>query len=190
MNNRLFKAAMGPSAAFPVSPAVRRALFRLEVATTAQAALVIGHFAYGAHIYDDPSRYHIVVPSFAALAITVVLAAVYAWRGWPAVRWLLVVAVGLPFIVVFGLYHGGFSHTLKLLFFLWGMSTERLEAIFDSPDFAVPNSVVFEVTGVATFLLAIAITYLLVRMLRLSGREREGNDSGAATATAARDVSS
>jgi hypothetical protein len=148
----------------------RRLLLWLELATAGQAGLFIGHFAFGARIYDDPSRYHVVVPAIIAFAITAGLAALYASRGGWLALWLLALAVAVPFVGVFGLYHGGFSHALKLLCFYGGMAPDRVESIFDSPDFAMPNDAVFEVSGLATLLVAGMITYLLVRVVHAARR--------------------
>ena len=149
-----------------VSSDSRRLLLWLELATAGQATLFIGHFAYGAHIYDDPSRYHVVIPTIIAFIVTVGLAGLYTWRGWRIVLWALALAIALPFVGVIGLYHGGFSHTLKLLCFYGGMSPDRVQSIFDSPDFAMPNDAIFEVSGVATLIVAGVITYLMVRAFR------------------------
>jgi hypothetical protein len=140
----------------------------LSVGVTLQAALTIGHFAHGAHVYEDPSRYHVVAPALIALAASLIAAAFYARRPSRAALVAVVVVAGLPFVALFGVYHGGFNHVAKLLVFAAGASPERLEELFDSPDFALPNDVVFEATGVLTFIVGLAIAWALVR-LRVKG---------------------
>ena len=133
---------------------------------------MVAHFVFGARLYDDPSRNHVVFPVVVSLATVALFAALFAWRECKVARWLLALAVGLPFVGIFGVYHGGFSHVLKLLFFAAGTSPDRLLSIFDSPDFAAPNDVLFELSGVLCFVASLAVAHLLVRVLRLSVRGR------------------
>jgi hypothetical protein len=144
----------------------RRVVSQVCLAAAAQAGLTIAHFAHGARVYEDPSRYHVVAPALIAVALSLLVAGLYVRRPSRAVRAVLVAVVGLPFVAMFGLYHGGWSHAAKLLAFAAGLSPERLESIFDSPDFALPNDVVFELTGVATFAVGLVVALLLVRLLR------------------------
>jgi hypothetical protein len=90
------------------------------------------------------------------------------------VLWLLTATVVLPFIVIFGGYHGGFSHVIKLLVYAAGTSPERLQEIFDSPDFAVPNDLAFEASGVFCFVAAVVVAWTLVRLLRVAWHGRRG----------------
>ena len=153
-------------------PGVAKALLRLVIATTAEAAIVIGHFVYSARIYDDPYRAHPVTPVLVALALVVALTIVFWRKGWSAALWLLTATVALPFIVMFGGYHGGFSHVIKLLMYAAGTSPERLQEIYDSPDFAVPNDFAFEASGVLCFVAAAVVAWTLVRLLRVASHGR------------------
>jgi hypothetical protein len=164
---------MGSSDTRDALPGVANALFRLVIATSAEAAIVVGHFLYSARVYDDPYRAHPVEPVVMALGVVVLLAIVFWRTGKAAVLWLLSAAVALPFVLLFGGYHGGFSHTLKLILFAAGTSPERLESIFDSPDFAVPNDVAFEASGVLCLVAAIVVASYLVQLLRAAARGRK-----------------
>jgi hypothetical protein len=155
-------------------PDVAKALLRLVIATAAEAAIVIGHFTYSARLYDDPYRAHPVMPVLVALLLVVALAIVFWRKGWSAALWLLTATVGLPFVVLFGGYHGGFSHGIKLVTYAAGVSPERLQEIFDSPDFAVPNDFAFEASGVLCFVAAAAVAGALVRLLRVARHARRG----------------
>jgi hypothetical protein len=117
-----------------------------------EALLVVGHFAHGAHVYEDPSRYHVVLPTVVALVGSLLVGGHFMWRPSRVALWGFAIVIAVPFVGLFGLYHGGFNHALKLAMYAAGTSPERLEELFDSPDFAVPNDVVFEVTGVSTLL--------------------------------------
>jgi hypothetical protein len=153
-------------------PGVAKALLRLAVATSAEAAIVVGHFLYSAKLYDDPYRAHPVAPIVLSLALVLLLATLY-WRSGRALfLWLLTAVVGLPFVGIFGAYHGGFSHILKLALYASGASPERLQDIFDSPDFAVPNDAVFEASGVACFAAAGVVAWALVRLLGVARHGR------------------
>jgi|CZKU01.1.fsa_nt_gi hypothetical protein len=170
--------------ALPASAEVRRAVSWVVIAAAAETALTIAHFLYGAHIYDDPSRDHVIVPALVSLGFAAALGALFAWRPSPVTLWPFVAVVAVPFVGMFGLYHGGFGHVCKLVLFAMGTSPERLEEIFDSPDFAAPNDVAFEVSGVTTLLAALLVTYLLVRLLRTAKRARDLRADDASTSTA------
>jgi hypothetical protein len=144
----------------------RRPLAFLVLVVATEGALTIAHFAHGATVYEDPSRLHIVTPALAAVGVVVALSAAYAIRPSSILRWLVALSVTVPFICTFGLYHGGFEHVLKLALFATGTSPERLLAIFDSPDFAVPNDAMFEASGVLTFVVAAVVTHHLARFMR------------------------
>jgi hypothetical protein len=154
-------------------PGVAKAILQLVIATSAEAAIVVGHFLYSARVYDDPYRAHPVQPVVIAL-VAVILLAIGFWRtGRATALWLLTATVGLPFVVLFGGYHGGFSHVLKLVMFAAGTSPERLEAIFDSPDYAVPTDFAFEASGVLCFVAAIVVAWQLAQLLRLARHGRK-----------------
>ncbi len=142
----------------------RRATLGLLLAVAVETALTIGHFAHGAGVYQDPARLHVVLPALGFLLLAGALAGLYLWRPGRWTLWPLVVEVAVVFVFVFGAYHGAFSHALKDLLYFAGTGAERLAEIFDSPDFAVPDDLVFELTGIAT---AIAATWVGVRLVKL-----------------------
>jgi hypothetical protein len=150
--------------------AEQRILGWLGLVVALDAGLTIAHFAHGAHVYEDPSRYHVVAPALAALLASLLVGGAYARRPSRLLLWGLVSIVGVPFVGAFGLYHGGVNHVAKLLFYAAGVSPERLEEMFDSPDFAIPNDAVFELTGVLTLVTALAIAHLLARLVRAASR--------------------
>src|SRR5262245_42799407 len=143
---------------------VKTTLHGLLGAVAAETAVTVGHFLHGAHVYDDPSRGHVVAPALAFLVLAAALISVFAWRPRASAYWLLAVGIGVPFVGVFGLYHGAFSHGLKLLLFASGISPAQLLQLFDSPDFAMPNDLVFELTGLLTFVASAVVTWFLVRV--------------------------
>jgi hypothetical protein len=153
---------------------VAKAILRLVIATSAEAAIVVGHFLYAARLYDDPYRAHPVEPVAIAVVVVILLAVVFWRTGSAAALWLLSAAVAIPFVGMFGGYHGGFLHVAKLVMFAAGTSPESLEAIIDSPDFAVPDDLVFETSGVLCLVTAVVVAWTLVQLLRAArhGRKR------------------
>jgi hypothetical protein len=151
----------------------RRLVGWLLALAALQTLVTVGHFNYGAHLYDDPGREHVILPAIVFLAVAISLGAVYLWRPHRWTLWLLGIEVAIVDVGLFGGFHGGFNHTLKDLFFFGGMAPERLAQVFDSPDFAVPDNALFELTGIAGLLVALAVTWLLVRLLRTAHRARQ-----------------
>jgi hypothetical protein len=152
----------------------RRLVGWLLILAALQTLGTIGHFVYGAHVYDDPAREHVILPALSFLALAAALGVGYRWRphGW--LLWLFGAEVAFADVGLFGLFHGGFNHALKdIFFFLGGMDPDRLAQIFDSPDFAVPRDALFELTGVAGLLLALVIVCLLVRLIGAAHRQRQ-----------------
>jgi hypothetical protein len=150
----------------PQTNAARRAVSYLACAAALETLLTIGHFGYGAHVYDDPARLHVVGPAAGFLLLLGVLAALYVWRPrwWTLAPLLLEIAV--VYVGLFGGYHGLVNHAAKDVLYWTGTSAERLAEIFDSPDFTVPNNVLYELTGLATPVVAGFVAYYAVRVVR------------------------
>src|SRR5512142_740578 len=147
-----------PLAILPgASPKLSRAARALLLAVTAQFLLVVGHFLYGVHHYQDPGRLHVVVPAVVSMILAAALTLLLL--RWPGRLLSIVLAavVAVPFVGMFGFFHGAWGHLLKCALYFHGASTETLEDLFMSPDFTVPDDVLFELTGIATFALAILI---------------------------------
>jgi putative ABC transport system permease protein len=167
-------------AAQPGAPrTVARAAGALLIAVLAQALITIGHFLYGVHRYEDPGRLHVVVPAVVSLALAA--AATAALVRWPRriVALVLAVVVAVPFVGTFGIFHGAYSHLLKCVMWLAGAPPGTLQGLFDNPDFVVPDDVLFELSGIAGFGLAILIAIRLVQVLRAVWRGR--SDAGTPT---------
>jgi putative ABC transport system permease protein len=143
----------------------------LLLAVAAEAAITILHFRHGAWTYDDPSRLHVVTPALVALALVTAATGLFLRQPRKLALVPLVVATAVPFVGMFGLFHGGYSHALKLLFFASGASRETLDRLFASPDYAYPDDIPFEVSGVLGFVAALAVAWLLVKLVRAAHRE-------------------
>jgi hypothetical protein len=151
----------------------RRVVAWLLALAALQTLLTIGHFVYGAHLYEDPSREHVVLPAIVFLVIAAVLGGAYRWKPSRWALWLLGAEVAVVDVGLFGFFHGGFNHVLKDLFYVFGTDPGRLAQIFDSPDFAIPDDALFEATGIAGLLVALGIAFLIVRLIRAAHRRQE-----------------
>ncbi len=148
------------------SLAAARTARALLLAAAAETAVTLLHFAHGAHTYDDPGRLHVVGPALAMLALAAALTWIFLRQPGRLTLGALAAATGVPFVGVFGLFHGGWSHALKLAAFHAGASRATLERVFMSGDFAHPDDVVFEVSGLLGLAAAAVVAVLLVRLVR------------------------
>src|SRR5512144_781555 len=100
--------------------AATRAAKALLVAAAVETAVTIMHCVHGARTYDDPGRLHVVVPGLVALALAAGLTWVFLWRPGPLTLIPLFAVTAIPFVGVFGLFHGAYGHALKLILFFSG----------------------------------------------------------------------
>jgi putative ABC transport system permease protein len=163
------------------SAGAARAARALVVAVAAETAITVSHFAYGARVYADPSRLHVVVPALVALALVVALAALYLWRPGRLALGALSVAVAVPYVGVFGLFHAGYNHVLKDILFWAGAPDATLEWLFVAPDYVRPDNLHFEASGILGLVAAAAVGWWLVRLHREARRGAgPASDTGAA----------
>jgi hypothetical protein len=111
------------------------------------------HHAYGAYIYATPWRLHVV--AFALAAAAAIGAAAHVFRryqfrieGTIAFWVLCVVTLAFPLAMI-GFFEGGYNHVLKDALYFGGASRELMRRLFPAPAYEMPDSVFFEVTGVA-----------------------------------------
>lgn len=147
------------------SPVIRAAK-ALAVAAAAETVTTVGHFVYGARVYDDPGRLHVVGPAVLFLIATLAVITLFLRRP----NKLRLAAVGLvatfSYVGIFGLFHGAYTHLVKVVLFHTGASDERLEELFMSPDYVRPDNIAFEVSGIVGFVAAIFVSYWLIRLVR------------------------
>ncbi len=139
---------------------------KVLLAVVVQGAITILHFLYGVRVYEDRGRLHIVVPALVALAMVVALAVLFVRRPGALTLALLLTVSFVPFVAVFGLVHGGYHHVLKLILFHAGASKETLESLFMSPDYVLPDDLVFEVSGVLGLVAAAFVGHRMIRLFR------------------------
>ncbi len=149
----------------PAPPAVVRAARILVAALAAETAITVGHFVYGAHLYDDPGRLHVVEPALAAFVAGTVLTAAFAWRPGRLVLGALSLLVGGFYLALFGLFHGAYHHVLKDAFFFAGATEATLERLFMSPDYVRPDNIAFEASGILGLVAAVVVGWSLWRLI-------------------------
>ena len=116
------------------------------------------HHAYGACIYASPWRLHVVVLAIAAAVVIGASAGVY--RRYTGIArtlafWILcAVTLAVP-IALIGFFEGGYNHVLKDALYFGGAPRELMRTLFPAPAYELPNSVFFEVTGVAQLMPAV-----------------------------------
>jgi peroxiredoxin len=132
--------------------------------------LTIGHHLYGASVYDTPWRAHVAHHAMVGI-ILILVTVVIAWK-WNGTRigrealWLFTVVTVLFPIAWIGLFEGGYNHVVKNALYFGGLSRERLLALFPPPRYELPNDLVFEVTGVLQFFVALQTVRATYRVVR------------------------
>ncbi len=149
-----------------ISREAARTAKAMLLAAAAETAITVLHGVHGARTYDDPGRLHMIGPAVALLALAAALTWLFLRRPGRLTLVALAAATAVPFVAIFGLVHGGWSHALKLAAFHAGASPETLERIFMSPDFAQPGGLAFEASGVLGLAAAAVVAVLLVRLVR------------------------
>ena len=163
------------------NPAAARTARALLLAVAAETALTLLHFVHGALTYQDPGRLHVVGPALAMLGLAAALTWLFLRQPGRLTLGALVLATAVPFVGIFGLFHGGWSHAAKLAAFHAGASSETLERLFASPDFAYPDDAPFEASGVLGLAAAAAVALLLVRLVRQAHRRPGAGAASGAT---------
>jgi hypothetical protein len=117
------------------------------------------HHAYGAYIYASPWRLHVVALAITAATAIGTAAAIlrrYQTRiaGTFAFWSLVAVTLAFPFAMI-GFFEGGYNHLLKDALYFGGASRELLQTLFPAPAYELPDSLFFELTGVAQLIPAV-----------------------------------
>jgi hypothetical protein len=139
---------------------------RIALSAGTLVALTSFHHAYGAWLYSTPWRLHAV---FVAVPLLALQLAPLWWsrrRARPDVRtrvarWV-VASVLLLLVVPLGLFEGGYNHAIKNLVFFTRGAQVALQW-FPPPTYELPNDLLFELTGIAQFPLALVVGWRLVR---------------------------
>ncbi|PKR88341.1 hypothetical protein CXZ10_15085 [Pleomorphomonas diazotrophica] len=133
---------------------------------TALAILVMTsiHHIYGAEIFDTPYRLHIVYVSIPVALVILGCVALARRTASAAVAraasWLFVILTGLFAIVAVGFYEGGYNHVIPNIQYLLGVEHTLRAGLYEPPD-----DLVFQLTGVAQFGIALVAASALWRLL-------------------------
>lgn len=126
------------------------------------------HHIYGGIIYHTPDRI------YGALAFTlffVITVWMYAWRSRAWARrifWALVFAF---WVIMIGVYEGGYNHTLYLALWYGEADHQLLHTVYPNGGEVVePTSFIFEATGVMTFVFACMLAIKSLQIIRKRGK--------------------
>jgi hypothetical protein len=148
--------------------------WRAGAAALAVLLMTTIHHVYGAIIYDTPFRLHIVFISLpVAMAFTFALYVGALRPGTAAGR--AATLTGAAIILVFavaaiGFFEGGYNHVVKNVVYFVGGEDAMMklvpEWLYDPAAVETPNDLLFELTGIAQFPLAVWAAVLTMRLLR------------------------
>ena len=142
---------------------------RIALNAGALVALTGFHHAYGAWLYATPWRLHVVYIAVPVLASQLALLRVGQRSERREVRtrvtrWV-VASVLLLLAAPLGLFEGAYNHAIKnLVFFAYGAQVAA--QWFPPPTYELPNDLLFELTGIAQFPLALFGAWRLMRVQR------------------------
>jgi hypothetical protein len=119
------------------------------------------HHLFGGLVFDSAERLVLALVFTVLFAVTVWLFVLAATRSW-ARRTYTGLVVGF-WIVLLGLYEGGFNHSLYLVLRATAGGGETLRRLYPAgSDATVSNNVFFQATGVLTLVAAVAVAVTLV----------------------------
>ncbi|MEQ7007939.1 hypothetical protein ABN028_17330 [Actinopolymorpha sp. B17G11] len=120
------------------------------------------HHVYGGISYASVERIVLAVVFSVAYVLTVGLFLAGRTRRWA--RWLYQGLVLVFWIVLIGVYEGGYNHTLYVALRLIGTDPHDLEQIYPGGgDLVVPNDVFFQGTGILTLATALWVAFAWAR---------------------------
>lgn len=124
------------------------------------------HHIYGAWFYDTPWRNHIAYQGFTWLVLSyAILLVAWKWdKNW--LKWVFVLFSGFFFVLAIGVYEGFYNHVLKNILYFSGMDSATLSTMYPPPKYELPNDLLFEVTGIITFVVCIWCFKTMVRFIK------------------------
>lgn len=145
-------------------------------------ALTVFHHLYGAALYAAPFRRHALG---VALPLALVIAALL-WLGWIQRaraagghfdRAAVALVLAAP-VAIIGIFEGGYNHILKNVLYFGGAPADVLRTLYPFPTYAMPDDLLFELTGVIQLPLALVAGRVALRFLR-TARPLRSRDPGA-----------
>lgn len=130
----------------------RSSIFRAAIGVTIAGVISSTHHIYGAFVYETPWRMivSIWIPAFVMLILAVLfLLRRSADRTVTTIAAWIVLLGGVVFQIGFTAFECVYSHILKNILFFGGASKQLLERLFPAPAYHLPDSLPFELTGIA-----------------------------------------
>jgi hypothetical protein len=141
------------------------------VGVSAEYLSTLVHHIYGGLIYRTPERFAIALFFTVMLLPTIGLLLRYRRTRSPPVLIALGIVVAVVWVVVLGLFEGGYNHTYKDILFLAGVprvQVLKLHPAAMAGDFTYPpDSLLFEASGVLQFLTSLFTVYFVCRLWRV-----------------------
>jgi len=153
---------------------------RLVLSALAVLLLTDVHHAYGAHVYQTPWRYHVLLLSVPAMLAIVWSHRRLRRRPHDTVGRLVLGLVTLVVpVLAIGAFEGFYNHLVKDLLYFRGASPALMTRLFPPPRYEMPNDVFFEITGVAQAVLGASTAWHLYRFVARRGRLITGSNGAA-----------
>jgi hypothetical protein len=157
-----------------------------DASLTAHSALAVlmltsAHHAYGAHVYQTPWRYHVLLLSIpAALVIVTSRARLRTHPENVVARWVFMLTTLVVPVLGIGLLEGLYNHVVKDALYFAGVPVVTMERLFPPPTYEMPNDGFFEVTGIMQAVVAALAARHLYRFYRFVGRRHSTHDASSA----------
>lgn len=147
-----------------------RLIWMTGIALVAEYAITAVHYAYGGVIYH--SRERLIGAPIAGIPLLIALGLLYLYkRTRSGVALTLFSSITILFwVIIIGLFEGGYNHTVKNILFLAKGPSTTIHMLY-RPTLSVeyiypPNDVFFEITGVLTLVAASFPALFTYRLLR------------------------
>jgi hypothetical protein len=141
-----------------------RGAARVVLSAIAVLLLTDVHHAYGAHVYQTPWRYHVLL-----LSLPATLGILWSHRrlrrhpGDALARWVLGLTALLVPVLGIGAFEGFYNHLVKDVLYFHGASSALMDRLFPPPTYEMPNDAFFEITGVSQAILGAGTAWYLYR---------------------------
>jgi peroxiredoxin len=168
----------------------RRQLVAAGLSAVGVLLLTIVHHLYGASLYQTPWRTH--MAHLGAIGIVAILASMLVAVKWGDIGagrgafWCFTFVTAVFPVAWIGLFEGGYNHVVKNALYFGGLSEDWMLAMFPPPTYELPNDLLFEVTGVLQFFVALVTMRVLHRLVRTRmGKRLTASGQAVAVALAA-----
>jgi hypothetical protein len=149
---------------------------RARLAILVEWVITALHHFEGGLVYGTPNRTFAPLIFAIPLLITFGLLYVYKRTRQGFALALFSITTLLLWVGVIGLFEGGYNHTVKVAFYLTGVSPAVMERFFPSYEYVWPNDAFFETSGILTLIASYwpgLYTFRLIRNWRYEQRSRE-----------------